>query len=86
MLIIISVSILISLIFAPLGCIALWKRYTYFSDGLAHASLLGGTISVVSGTPIIYSGSLISLIFAITVFKLKSQSENNGAVAAKSRE
>ncbi len=81
MLIIILISILISLIFAPLGCVNLWKKYTYFGDGLAHASLLAGSISIIGNIPIIYSGLLLAIIFAVSVFKLKSTSESNAVIS-----
>ncbi len=81
MLTIILALVLISLIFAPLGCISLWKRYIYFGDGLAHASLLAGGISIVAGLPIFLSGLIIAIIFAILVFYLKDTSDNNLAVS-----
>lgn len=77
---IIAVSILIGLIFAPLGCLVLWKRYVYFGDGLAHASMLAGIISVMVGIPIFYAGLLSTSIFAFTIFKLKNNSGNNAAI------
>jgi zinc transport system permease protein len=77
---IISVSILIGLIFAPLGCLVLWKRYVYFGDGLAHASMLAGIVSVMAGIPIFYAGILSTCIFAFTIFKLKNNSGNNAAI------
>lgn len=80
MLTIIAVSILIGLIFAPLGCLVLWKRYVYFGDGLAHASMLAGIVSVMAGIPIFYAGLLSTGIFAFTIFKLKNNSGNNAAI------
>ncbi|NRB11520.1 MAG: metal ABC transporter permease [Rickettsiaceae bacterium] len=80
MIIIILFSILVSLIFAPLGCFVLWKRYVYFGDGLAHASMLVAAISGVIGMPIIFSGMIVALIFALSVFKLRHRSGNNAAI------
>ena len=80
MFIIITVSILIGLIFAPLGCLVLWKRYVYFGDGLAHASMLAGIISVMAEIPIFYAGLLSSSLFAFAIFKLRSNSGNNAAI------
>ena len=56
MTIILAISVLIGLIFAPLGCLVLWKRYVYFGDGLAHASMLAAVLSVIAGIPILYAG------------------------------
>jgi zinc transport system permease protein len=82
MLIIILTSILASLIFAPLGCISLWKRYIYLADGLAHASLLAGSISILAHIPLIYTGMLIAIIFAIIIFKLKYNKASSVAMIA----
>ncbi len=77
-LIIISL-ILISLIFSPLGCISLWKKYVYFGDGLSHASLLAGSISILIHLPLLYGGFIVAIIFAILVFMLKNRS-NGGSI------
>ena len=80
MFVIITVSVLIGLIFAPLGCLVLWKRYVYFGDGLAHASMFAGIVSVMSGLPIFYAGLLSSGLFAFIIFKLRSNSGNSAAI------
>lgn len=80
MILIIIIMTLISLIFAPLGCISLWKKYTYFGDGLAHASLLAGTMSLIVQLPIFYSGSIVAILFAILVFVFKNKSGSNAVV------
>ncbi len=84
MTIIITISTLIGLIFAPLGCLVLWKRYVYFGDGLAHASMLAAVISVLLGTPIFYAGIINTALFALIVFKLKKKSGNNAAIGLTS--
>ncbi|MFY9590134.1 metal ABC transporter permease [Rickettsia endosymbiont of Halotydeus destructor] len=81
MLLIILALILISLIFAPLGCIALWKKYVYFGDGLAHASFLAASISIIANFPLIYSSMLVAVIFAIFVFILKNYSGKNAVIS-----
>ncbi len=82
--IIIFVSILIGLIFAPLGCVVLWKRYVYFGEGLSHASMLALAVSVIAGLPIIYAGIVNTLFFALLVFKMKTKSGNNAAIGLAS--
>ena len=84
MTIIIAISTLIGLIFAPLGCLVLWKRYVYFGDGLAHASMLAAVISVLLGIPVFYAGIINTAIFAFVVFKLKNKSGNNAAIGLTS--
>jgi zinc transport system permease protein len=82
--IIILISILIGLIFAPLGCFVLWKGYVYFGEGLAHASMLALAVSVIAGLPIIYAGIINTLFFAFLVFKIKTKSGNNAAIGLTS--
>lgn len=74
---IILVSLLISLIFAPLGCISLWKKYNHFGDSFAHASLLSGGVSAIFNVPVIYSGLFIALIFSFLIYILKNTSDSN---------
>lgn len=81
---IIAISTLIGLIFAPLGCLVLWKRYVYFGDGLAHASMLAAVISVLLGIPVFYAGIINTALFAFVVFKLKNKSGNNAAIGLTS--
>lgn len=84
MLTIIAISTLISFIFAPLGCLVLWKKYVYYSDGLAHASMFAAAISIIAGVPVFYAGIVNTLIFAFIVFKLKNNSGNNAAIGMAS--
>ncbi|MEG8230759.1 metal ABC transporter permease [Candidatus Rickettsia tasmanensis] len=80
MTLIILALILISCIFAPLGCIALWKRYIYFGDGLAHSSFLMASISIIAHVPLIYSGIIVAILFSFFVFIFKNNSEKNAVI------
>lgn len=80
MTLIILALILISCIFAPLGCIALWKRYIYFGDGLAHSSFLAASISIIAHFPLIYSGIIVAILFSLFVFIFKNNSEKNAVI------
>ncbi|HJD59429.1 MAG TPA: metal ABC transporter permease [Rickettsia endosymbiont of Omalisus fontisbellaquei] len=80
MTLIILALILISCIFAPLGCIALWKRYIYFGDGLAHSSFLAASISIIAHFPLIYSGLIVAILFSLFVFIFKNNSEKNAVI------
>lgn len=42
----------LSLLAAPLGCLVLWRRMAFFSDTLAHSSLLGLTLAFIFELPI----------------------------------
>ena len=81
---IIAISTLIALIFPPIGCLVLWKRYVFFTDGLAHASMLAAVISVLLDIPIFYTGIINTALFAFVVFKLKNKSGNNAAIGLTS--
>ncbi|WP_395477349.1 metal ABC transporter permease [Rickettsia endosymbiont of Pantilius tunicatus] len=80
MILIILALILISCIFAPIGCIALWKRYVYFGDGLAHSSFLAVSISIIAHFPLIYSGLIVAILFSIFVFIFQNNSEKNAVI------
>ncbi|MCC8377760.1 MAG: metal ABC transporter permease [Rickettsia endosymbiont of Graphium doson] len=80
MVLIILALILISCIFAPVGCIALWKRYVYFGDGLAHSSFLAVSISIIAHFPLIYSGLIVAILFSIFVFIFQNNSEKNAVI------
>lgn len=80
MVLIILALILISCIFAPIGCIALWKRYIYFGDGLAHSSFLAVSISIIAHFPLIYSGLIVAILFSIFVFIFQNNSEKNAVI------
>lgn len=84
MIVVLTISVLLGLIFAPLGCLVLWKRYVYLGDGLAHASMLAAVLSITAGIPIIYAGIINTLLFALIVFKLKNKSGNNAAIGLTS--
>lgn len=77
---IIIVSLLIGLIFAPLGCVVVWKRYVYFGDGLAHASILAGVMSVIFNIPLFYAGISIAIFFAAIIFKFRLSSGKSAAI------
>jgi len=80
MIAIILALILISCIFAPIGCVALWKRYVYFGDGLAHSSFLAASISIIAHFPLIYSGIIVAVLFSIFVFIFQNNSEKNAVI------
>ena len=77
-------SLLIGFIFAPLGCIVLWKKYVYFGDGLAHSSMLAAVLSVILDVPLAVPAIFITAIFAISIFKLKANSDNNAIISLTS--
>lgn len=79
MTIIILASILISLFFAPLGCLLLWQRQSYFADGLSHACLLASSASIVFNIPIIAAAPTTAIIFVCLLFVVDFKN-NNAAI------
>jgi len=63
------------LILAPLlsvlGSFATLRKMAFFSDGIAHASLLGVALGIVGGIAPFYGALLIGLFFGILVFLLE---------------
>lgn len=80
MLTIILVLILLGLILAPLGCLVLWNRYTYYGDGLAHSSMLAVILSSIMNIHLIVASILNALIFTYLVYKTKKKSEQNASI------
>ncbi|MDC0865094.1 metal ABC transporter permease [Rickettsiaceae bacterium] len=78
------ISVLTGLIFAPLGCVVLWKRYVYFGDGLAHASMLAVVLSLIFEIPILYAAIINTALFTLIIFKFKGKSDSNAVIGLAS--
>lgn len=76
--------ILICTLFAPLGCVLLWQKRAYFSDGLAHSCLLATSISGYFDIPIVISAPIIAIIFALLLFVIKSKLDSNASISVVS--
>lgn len=84
MLTIIITSILIGILFAPLGCVVLWKKYAYFGDGIAHSSILAGVISIIFDLNIFIAGLILTFVFSYIIVKLQSLSSRNASIGLTS--
>lgn len=80
MLIIIASCLLISLLFAPLGCLLLWQRQSYFADGLAHSCMLAASISAALNISPLITAPIIGAIFALLIFITRTHLSGNGAI------
>lgn len=80
MITIIITSLLIGILFAPLGCVVIWKKYVYFGDGIAHASILAGVVSIILGFNIFIAGIILTFIFAYIILKLQTISGRNASI------
>jgi zinc transport system permease protein len=64
-------GVLLAPLLAVLGSFVTLRKMSFFADGIAHASLLGIAIAIITGT-IPFAGALvIGLIFGILVFILE---------------
>lgn len=81
---IIIASILIGILFAPLGCVVIWKKYVYFGDGIAHASILAGVLSIILGLNIFIAGIILTFVFSYIILKLQAISGHNASIGLTS--
>jgi zinc transport system permease protein len=51
----------------PLGCFVVWRRMAYFGDATAHAALLGVTLALATGLPVVAGVAVAALAMALTV-------------------
>jgi zinc transport system permease protein len=65
---------LASVIFGILGPFVIWKKYTYFGDGLAHAMILGIALSYLSNYNLVV---LFSVLFALAIISFKPTSTSS---------
>lgn len=60
-----AAGLLIALTAGPLGSAMLWQRVSFFSDALAHASLLGVSLGIVLSINMTLTTLLVCLGFAV---------------------
>lgn len=58
---------LLALLSAPLGCLVLWRRMAFFSDALAHGTLLGVALAVLCHLPHAVGIGLVSLLVVVVL-------------------
>jgi zinc transport system permease protein len=80
MLIIIASCLVLSILFAPLGCALLWQRQSYFSDGLAHSCLLAASISGALTLPVFITAPIIAVTFASLIVMTKDRLSSGPAI------
>lgn len=56
----------------PLGCFVVWRRMAYFGDTMAHAALLGVTVSLLTQLPISLCMLFVSIGIAVTLLLLST--------------
>lgn len=71
------VSILLSIIFAILGIFVIIKRMSFFSDGLAHAAVLGLAISFLLNLNPLFFALIFAIIFSLLIYFLQTKTKIN---------
>ena len=61
----------VALVTGPLGCFVIWRRLSFFGDTLAHAALLGVTISLAIDMNISLAVFIVSSIVALILLRLQ---------------
>ena len=63
-----SVIILLNLLFAPLGCVVIWQKQTYFCEGIAHGCFLAVALTMLTGLPVILTVLFIAMLLAFLLY------------------
>lgn len=69
-------GLLIAAAAGPLGSLLLWRRMAYFGDSLAHASLFGVALALISGLPMGPLVVAVCLLVAWLLSRLIGQPEH----------
>lgn len=73
---------LIALLSAPLGCLVLWRRMAFFSDALAHGTLVGVALAAWLSLPLDLGVGLVSILVVIALSLLKDARLPSDAILA----
>lgn len=66
-------GIVLGLVLAYLGIFVVLRRMAFFSDGIAHASLAGVAIGVLSGFYPLYTALILSVFLALAIYLLEKK-------------
>lgn len=61
----------VALVTGPLGCFIIWRRLSFFGDTLAHAALLGVTLSLAVDMNISLAVFIVSSVVALILLRLQ---------------
>ena len=75
-------GILLVFLTAPLGCLMLWRRMSFFADTMAHGTLLGVAIAGAMSLPLWMGVGLIALLLVGILWVLHDQRLPNDALLA----
>lgn len=64
---------LLALLSAPLGCLVLWRRMAFFSDALAHGTLLGVALAIWLSLPHALGIGIVSLLVVLVLVAIEDE-------------
>ncbi len=73
--ILVLISVLSSLIAAPMGCLVMWHRLAFLADTIAHASILGIAIAMIMSVHPMFGVAAISLIVIFIIIQTQYQQQ-----------
>jgi zinc transport system permease protein len=63
----------VGLVAAPLGCLVVWRRMSYFGSTIAHAGLLGVALGLALNIDLTLGVVLVALLIGVALFVLGRQ-------------
>lgn len=73
---------LLALLSAPLGCLVLWRRMSFFADALAHGTLFGVALAALWQLPFGVGIALVSVMVVIALMLLEDERLPSDAILA----
>jgi zinc transport system permease protein len=64
----------IAAVTGPLGCFVVWRKLAYFGDTLAHAALLGVTLSLLFSVNVTLAVFIVAIVVALLLLALQKRS------------
>ena len=68
-----AVASILALVAGPLGCVMVWRRMAYFSDALAHSTLLGIGLAALVGFHPLLGMVAVALLLVALLLPLEQQ-------------
>lgn len=69
-------SLALAVVAGPLGALLLWRRMAYFGDSLAHASLFGVSLALMTHLPMAPLVIMLCLLMALVLSRLMESSQH----------
>ena len=66
-------GVVLALLLAWLGVFVIMRRMSFFSDGIAHASLAGVAVGVLAGVHPLTTALVFSVVFSIVIYYLEKR-------------